>query len=343
IPTLIWGTIVGAKLSIVISLWLAGIAQWWLARTLKLGFIARLWSALIAVSAGHLMGRLELPLWGIVTSTAALSLTVAATFDLAINKNPRSTILLALLGALSLISGQGYMQLAFLIFTPALLIFMFDDKFRPSPLWREYSIAIGLSLLLVSFFAIPYLHFLPNFEKDLDPTFSTSQPFEFVPLNLVIDEIDFQFSSVLGKQPFPSLYNLHIGWIPVLLAITGLFLTRKRDWRPIAVLCSGIILLFWAASAEPLRLLTKYVPQLAAFRHIVLVAGLAIPLILALSAYGLDRLTKLEWPQVNVKFPASITSREFKAPLSWLLILPLCWSVSISYTQSQSWVGMEDA
>ena len=343
IPTLLWGTIVGAKISIVIALWLAGIAQWWLARTLNLGLIARIWSALIAVSAGHLMGRLELPLFGIIISTAALSLTVAAAFDLGINKNPRSTILLALMGALSLISGQGYMQLAFLIFSPALLFFMFDDRFRPTLLWREYAIAFALCLLLVSFFVIPYLHFLPNFEKDLDAAFSTSQPLEYIPLNLVINEIDFQLSSVLGKQPYPALYNLHIGWFPMLLAITALFLAKKRDWRPIAVLCSGVILLFWAASAEPFRWLANYLPQIAAFRHILLVAGLAIPLILTLSAYGLDRLTKLEWPHVLVKFPAAITSLEFKAPLSWLIILPLFWSVSTSYSQSQSWVGMEDA
>ncbi|MEA1978351.1 MAG: hypothetical protein U9N80_10680 [Chloroflexota bacterium] len=343
IPTLLWGTIVGAKIAIVIALWLAGIAQWWLARTLNLGLIARLWSAFIAVSAGHLMGRLELPLFGIIVSTAALSLTIAAAFDLAINKNPRTTILLALTGALSLISGQGYMQLGFLIFAPALIFFMFDDRFRPTLLWREFAIAFALSLLLVSFFAIPYLHFLPNFEKDLDATFSTSQPFEYIPLNLVINEIDFQLSSVLGKQPYPALYNLHIGWFPMLFALTALFLARKRDWRPIAVLCTGVILLFWAASAEPFRWLANHIPQIAAFRHILLVAGLAIPLILALSAYGLDRLLQLEWPNITVKFPVAITSHEFKASLSWLLIFPLFWSVSTSYAQSQSWVGMDDA
>jgi hypothetical protein len=343
IPTLLWGTIIGAKVSVVIALWLAGIAQWWLARTLKLGFIARLWSALIVVSAGHLLGRLECPLMGIIISTAALSLTIAAAFDLAINRNPRTTILLALTGALSIISGHGYLQLGFLIFAPALIFFMFDDRFRPTFLWREYAIAFALSLLLVSFFVIPYLHFLPNFEKDFDATFKASQPLGYIPLNLIITEIDYQLSTVLGKLPYPAHYDLYIGWIPIIFAITALFLARKRDWRPIAVLCTGVILLFWAASAEPFLWLANHIPQIAAFRHILLVAGLAIPLILALSAYGLDRLLKLEWPNITVKFPAAITSHEFKASLSWLLIFPLVLSISTTYTQSQRWMGMDDA
>lgn len=343
ISTLIWGTVVGAKLSIVIALWLAGIAQWWLARTLKLGWIARIWSALIAVSAGHLMGRLELPLFGIIISTSALSLTIAAAFDLGINKRPRSTLLLALMGALSLISGQGYMQLGFVLFSPALLVFLFDDRFRIHVIWREYALAFVLSILLVGFFVIPYVHFLPNFVKDLDATFSTSQPIQYIPLNLVIDDIDYQLASVLGKLPYPALYNLYIGWFPVLLAFSALFLARKKDWRPIFAICTGIFILFWASSAAPLRWLTKYIPQLAGFRHILLAAGLSIPLILALSAYGIDRLTNLEWPTLNLKFPASVTSVELKASLAWFLILPLSWSVRTTYIQAQSWVGMEDA
>jgi hypothetical protein len=343
IPTLLWGTIIGAKVSIVLSLWLAGIAQWWLARTLKLGFVARIWSAFIAVSAGHLMGRMEAPFIGIIFSTAALSLTIAAAFDLAINRNLRSTIVLAFMGALSLISGQAYMQVGFLIFAPALLFFMFDDKFRPTFLWREFALAFTLCILLASFFAIPYLHFLPNFDKDIDVTFRASQPFEYIPLNLVINEIEFQLSSALGKLPSPANYNLYIGWVPILLAISALFLARKKDWRQIAVLSFGTLLLFWMASAAPLRWLAVYIPQLGTIRHIVLIAGLAVPLILAMAAYGLDRLIQLDWPHIIVKFPATITSREFKASLSWLLIFPLLWSISATYTQSQSWVGQEDA
>lgn len=57
--TLGWGVLTGAKLTLVASFFLAGLGQWWLARVLRLGRAARLWSACMGVAAGVPPGMVE--------------------------------------------------------------------------------------------------------------------------------------------------------------------------------------------------------------------------------------------------------------------------------------------
>jgi len=58
ITTLLWGPINGAKITIVASLALAGLVQWWLAKALGLGRVARVWCA---SSKGASQSRVVLP------------------------------------------------------------------------------------------------------------------------------------------------------------------------------------------------------------------------------------------------------------------------------------------
>ena len=44
IATLLFGVVNGVKVTLLVALWLAGVAQWWMARELRLGAPARLWS-----------------------------------------------------------------------------------------------------------------------------------------------------------------------------------------------------------------------------------------------------------------------------------------------------------
>jgi hypothetical protein len=108
VTTLIWGTLNGAKITLILSLAMAGWAQWWIARTLDLGFGARIWSAGMAVVGGHLAGRMELGLLGIIFSTASCTLVIAAGVNLAIKRRRSSMVALAVTIALAILSGQGY-------------------------------------------------------------------------------------------------------------------------------------------------------------------------------------------------------------------------------------------
>jgi hypothetical protein len=333
IPTLLWGTIVGAKVAIVLSFWLAGAAQWWLARTMQLGRVARLWTGFLAVVGGHLATRLELGSPGLVLSTAASSLALAAAVELAVSGQRKSALRLGIAAALAIISGVGYLQLGLLVMMPAFLFLILDDGMKLRPVWKEFVLAAAISVLLTALVLLPTLHFYPNYEKFSDAAFDASQPMEFIPLNLVIRDHQFMRSGLLGMFPFEYLYHLYIGWVPVLLALLCLRLAPRRDSRILLVLASGIVLVFFFASGIPMRFLVRLLPSLAGFRHTPLIAGMAIPGMIGLAGYGLDRLLKLNWPRITLLLEKAEPS--IVLSLAWVLAVPLIWSVRSAYELSQ--------
>ena len=170
IPTILLGAINGTKIMLIGSLIMAGLGQWWLTRVMGLGSVARVWSALIIISAGHLAGRMEIGVVGVVLSTAACSLVLAPALKLAINGCRRDAIILGVVLALAIVSGQGYMQLGRLIaIFPAFIIYLFDDDLKVRPIWKEFLLSGILAILLASIFLVPMLHFWPNFGKDTEP------------------------------------------------------------------------------------------------------------------------------------------------------------------------------
>ncbi len=338
LTTLAWGVVNGAKIALVISFWVAGVAQWWLARTFKLGMVPRLWSAAMAVVGGHLTGRMELGAFGVVLSTAMCSLVFAAALAVARGGGRRIAIVLGVVTASALLSGQGYIQVGLIGLAPALVFLMLDEDYRLSSRWRMYAIALGLALLLAAPFLLPFLHFSPNFVKETDPSFSSAQSLAYLPLNLVIDDWAYYNSEALGKLPYPHLYALFIGWTPVFLAFLALGVMKKEDRRAFGFLVSGIVLEFLIGSAVLLKPLAKVFPSVAGVRHPSQIAGLAVPLILALSAYGLDYLLKLPWPEVWLQFKEGLRGSRWKLSTRWLLVFPLLMSMEQGYRFSQMWV-----
>ncbi len=332
--TLLWGVMGGAKVALVLSFLMAGYAQWWLARLLGLGRAARLWSAMLIVVGGHLTARMATGQFATIVSTAACSLALAAAIDLALTGKRRSTLILALTGTLAIISGHGYLQLSLLSWAPAFLFFLLDDDLRLRPLWKEYALAVGLSVLMAGLFIIPAAHFLPNFAKDTDPLFSRAQPLEYAPLNLVIRDLEFMKTNILGKVIAPELFTLYIGWIPVLLAALSLRFARRENARIVLCLITGMTMSFLMGSAIPLKWLAKLSPFFDGFRHPSLMGILAVPPIVALAAYALDQLLKLNWPQLTLSFSA----RALTISSAWVLVIPLYSSLSAPYELSQVFI-----
>ena len=342
ITTLLWGTIVGGKVTVVAALALAGLAQWWIARRLGLGTVARLWTSLVAVAGGHLAGRLEVPAIGMVLSTAMGSLTLAAALDLGLTGRRRAAVLLAVMLALTLVSGMGYIQVALLGWVPLLLIFVLDKRLRLRPNTLEFVLAAGVALLLAGVLLVPLAHFLPGFAKHGDPLFGSAQPLEYVPLNLVIRDFDFLYGTMLGKLPYPTLYDNYIGWAPVLLAIASLLFARKADGRALAFLGGGIAVNFLLVSAVPFRWLVHTIPQLADVRNTPMMAGLAIPAILGLAGYGLDGLLKLTWPQVALRWQSAPEDRGLNFSLVWILVIPLLFGLRAVFQHARNWIYTVD-
>lgn len=339
LTTALWGMVVGAKVTLVICLFLAGLTQWWLARILGLGRFARLWGAALAVVAGHLAGRMEVGVFGVVLSTAFGGLTIVAAIGLAEDGRRRSAVLLAALLALTIMAGQGYIQLGMVVAVlPACGLLLVDERLRPRPVWRQFAIAGGLALLLSAFFLVPLLHFWPGFAKDTDPNFASAQPVGYGPLNLVIDDVDFFRSEILQKQVFGYLYITYVGWVPVLLAMAALRLVPRARTRLLLFFVVAIGAIYLTSGAVPFKLLQPLAPEfMAGVRNPSLIAGLAVPLVLGLAAWGLDLVLRNDRCKLALTLGAAQSA---SLSLAWLIALPALWAIQPAYSFSQQWLGI---
>jgi len=338
VTTLIWGVLSGAKITLVISLWFAGVAQWWIAHELKLSWLPRLWSAGIAIVGGHLAGRMELGVLGVVLSTAMCSLVLAGVISVARGGGKRSVVLLAVVSASAIVSGQGYMLVGLSGILPAMIFLIFDNKQKLTDHWKDYLTAFGLALLLAAPFLVPVARFAPNFAKNSDPEFLSAQSLAYLPLNLVINDWHYYKSEILGKFPYPYLYTLYIGWVPVILAVFGLSMSKRKNRRLFWFMATAIVIEFLIGSAVLLKWLQKIYPSIAGVRHPPQIAGLAIPLILGFSAYGLDRLLRIDWPNISLSFPRNTLSLRLSLSLRWLLVIPMFLSLQSAYQFTEHWI-----
>lgn len=340
ITTLLLGVVNGVKIATVIALWIAGVSQWWISRMLEARMLIRIWSAFLAVVGGHLIGKMELGAFSLVLSTAMASLTLAAALALWKTNSNRNVIILAIVGAMLLVSGQGYMQLGVIFWFPAFLLLIFKKSVVGYDLIKKYLLAVFISVLLAGVLIVPVIHFLPYLEKFTDPLFNFAQPLEYISLNLLVHDWEFLTTNILGKLPYPYLSNLYIGWTPVLFAIFSLYLVEENDKPLLLTLISGIFLSLFVASAIPLRWLVNVLPILGGFRHPQLVAGLVVPPILGLASYSLKNTFLLKWPWVSFENPS--TQTKVKLNTHWILLVPLMFSIYKVYDVNQKYLDVKN-
>lgn len=336
IPSLVWGVFPGTKMAIVLSLGLAGFAQWWLARVMGLGPIARVWAGAMAVVGGHLAARFEMGHIVMVLSIASTSLIFAPAIDLVVNGNRRAIGALGLAGALALLSGQGYMQITTLMaIGPAFLVLLITPELRLSPRWKDVLWAVLLAVLISAIYWVPLAHFWSNISKSANPSFFGAQPGAYSFINLIVDDLKFYNSEALGKKPMPAFYANFIGWVPLVLVLAAVRFAPREKSRVMAFFLIAIGLVFWIGTAQPLSWLVEYIPFLAGARHPSLLTPLAVPLVLALAAWGVDRLFHLHWPRLTLNLGAD-TARSIS--LAWLVLTPfLAWGIKPAYDFSQTW------
>src|SRR4030042_3151553 len=178
-------------------------------------------------------------------------LVIPAAVSLAINARKRDVVLLALVGAIFILSGQGYIQIALpFILTPSLLFFFRPDIRRILLTLLHFLMAIAICILVSSLFIVPLLHFLPFIDKYSGNIINAYQSLNYLPLNLVIGDIFYYQSTILDKQPYAYLYVNYIGWIPVILGIFALRFVPSSDKnrRWLLFLITGIFLSFLVGS-----------------------------------------------------------------------------------------------
>lgn len=350
VPTLIWGVLNGAKIGLVGTFFLAGLAQWWLALVLRVGRAARLWSSAMAIAAGNLSGRMDDGVYAVVVSTVACALTLPPMIQLCRDGRRRSAAVLGITLALAAVAGQGYLQIGLALCAPALLFLLVSNPLGVALLVRRLGLAVAIGALIAAPFLVPVAHALPSFAKDLDPAFTAAQPFAAVPLNLVINDPDFYRTNALHKLPYPYLYVNYIGWIAVLLAVVGVVALWPHRRRMAFFLPTTAILAMWISSATPLRWLvnaTAFSRRVSEFfagvRNPAVIAGLAVAPLLALAAVGVDSALKPRCGPLRLRIglggadPAA--SRELRVDLRLLLIVPLAVSLHQARVFSANWLG----
>lgn len=338
VTTLLFGVINGAKIALIVSFWIAGFAQWWLGRVLKFGTLPRLWGALMVMVGGQLAGRMELGIFSIVLSTAMVSLTFASAIRLIQNPSRRYAIILGCILALLAVSGQGYMQAGFIFMTPAYLILIWGPKSQMRRVFQHLLLAAGIGFLLAAPFLVPFLHFWPNFLKDSDPSFGAGQPLGYYLLNLVIGDRDFLYSNLLGKLPYPHLYTMFVGWVPIALALLCLRLAQRKDYRILFFLAASAALAIFVGSTLPLKWLQPELHFLEALRFAPMIGGLSVPPIIGLSSYALDRLLKIKWPKLNLGLSIEKPLFSWGLNLRWLLLIPLLLALQSGLQFSRLWL-----
>jgi hypothetical protein len=332
--TLLFGAINGAKMTLVVSLFVAGAAQWWLARVMGLGRIAGLWSAALAVVGGHLAGRMESGIVTLVLSTAFCSLVVAPGLELALTGQRQATVLFGITLALAATSGQGYLQIGLILgILPAFAVFLVGRPSHVKLLWKEFALAGLIAVLLSAIFWIPMLHFLPNLNKDADPQFSSAQPFITALANLVTADPASYTSERLGKVPIPHLYINYIGWIPIFFALAGMKLGLRQNRRLVLFFVVATMLVFLAATAITLHVLSGLLSSsISAVRYSPLIAGLAVPLILGLAAWGLDQLLQQREMTFLKRRPI------LRGVAAVALVSTMLWAIYSAYLFGQHWL-----
>jgi hypothetical protein len=326
---LVFGVHNGIKVAMVAAFIMAGWGQWWLGKVLKLGLPARLWMGLFAVVAGNLAGPNFAGDVGIVFSVAAASLVIAPSIQLAQSETRRDAITLALMIAQAILSGQGYLQVALAACVlPAFLVFVIDRK-GLTQLWKRFAFAAILGTLLAAVAILPIFTIASQIASPGEP--QSKQPLEYIPVNLIVREMEFFGQDVLGKIAAPNLYSNYIGWIPILLGIVAWRLVPARQIRifyffaaaiALSLLLSSGILLDWVRILLPNLLLGIRNPGFA--------TGLTVSLIIGLSGWGLHLLLGQKWPEISF-FQHGSDQKLFRLSTALILLPILFWSLRSVY------------
>lgn len=338
VTTLIWGVINGGKVTLLLSLITAGLAVWKITKSLGMRMPVRLWAGCMAVVAGNLGGKIENGGILLVLATAWATVTLAALVDLILKNKISTAVWLGIALAMTLLSGQGYIQISLLfIFIPAILIFMLREFRSPGSLGKNFLISLGVTALLTGVFWVPLLHFLPFFVKEADPQMTYLQTFQYQVFNLLVHDFMYYRTDILGKGTAPFIYINYIGWIPFLLALISFHFAPKKSRRLYLFFYISIFCLLFFSSSEGFRLLYKIAPISAFIRYPSLMTSLASPIIMVLAAATMNALLDLKWP----KFELVIENRSgVDLPYRWVIILGIfIASIIPAYTFTRYYIG----
>jgi hypothetical protein len=321
VSTLLLGVTNGSKVVILVCIGLIGFGQWWLAREMNLGLIARIWVSIMAMVGGHVFGRLQSGDVPLILSIASASLVLPIFIRLKKDPSWRNVVMAAVILALTWLSGQGYMQIiVILAYLSVVFLYLVRVEKPRYTLCKKAGVAVLLSVILVSILLVPLLHFTGNWQKILANKLDTIQPLGFSLMNLVINDRQFYDTITFDKTVMPWAHINYVGWIPIVLMVLGsIILYVKKKKRDLCFLWLTMVFAFVFSSRDP------YVP----FRNLAFVeqlrsinvgASLAIQPLLLLASITLQEFTSLHWFGRQSAEVTKTDLAQFRA-LKWLVLM----------------------
>lgn len=343
LTTLLWGVVNGSKVLLILIFFGVGLSQWILARQLRVGLMGRALAVGLAVSGGHLSGRMDTGNVVILLSIAMASFILPLIISIRRNPTTRKHVLLAVLLALTWFSGQGYIQIVVVVaYFPAILWYLWEKRPWQQHPWTRFALAGLLSVLLCAVLVIPLLHFSGHWVKVDDVEMRELQPLGYKVLNLVINSEEFFRTEMLGKNEIMYLHINYIGWIPVLFCLAGLlFLSKSSQKREILLFYAAAILVFVFTSREVYAGETVRWAFLSQLRSIGLAGSLAIQPILAIAGWGMQQVKERF---LSFSLSAKNERGEFTTPhLGEALLLALVFlSVASTYSFSRIFIHTKE-
>lgn len=272
LPVLIWGGINGFKVSVFLSLLVAGLGQWVLAHLFGLRGVVRLWTGAMYALSGGLLLLWRLGWYELLVGAAWFPWAFGAVWWSMSRPDRRSLILATVPIVMVLTTGGGYYPF-YLGVSLLVLVLVAVWWGRPAD-WRvgirrAATIAL-LSLGLLAVMLLPLIDGLRLTARDFltDTSQSMSQPIPYALLNYVVGDKSWFGIDVLGKGiGFGWFY---IGYLPLAaLLFTPLAYSNHRRIRPelSAMLILFIILLLWHANRyTPIKYIYNWIPWLYTLR-----------------------------------------------------------------------------
>jgi hypothetical protein len=349
VPIMIWGGVNGMKVSIFISLVLAGMGQWLFAHVFGTRSIFRLWSALMFMLSGGLALLWRLGWYELLVGAVWFPWCFAALWW-ALHKRDRVSIIITAVFVFMVIStGGGYYPI-YLLVCLSVLVGMALLWAPRSERWPQFQRATAVATLSAGLLAVVLLPLLDGFyytARDIlpDEVQRLSQPISYALINYIVGASEWFGAEVLEKGSGYSWF--YIGFLPLLvLTLLPLAYSRAR-WHRTALstlFVLALILLAWQANRySPFKYIYDWIPFLYTFRFPNRLLIIATSPLIVLAGLGLQhlRLVGHQWSR-GLRITVTQNTRQQNAkgvPVRWIfygvLVLILAYSLRDVYRVNQ--------
>jgi hypothetical protein len=293
LPVIVWGGIVGMKVSVFLAYVLAGWGQWFFAQQAGLRGLFRLWAAVLFTISGGLAMLWQAGWYELLLGAAWFPWCFGALWW-ALRRRDRASIALAsLCVAMVFTTGGGY-YLVYLTVMLAALAALLALTAPAVERWLRVRRAIAVLVLGVGLSAVMLLPLVDGYryaERDAGVDFDQigSQPISYALINYIVSEPEWFHTTILGNQGGWNWF--YIGWVPIAaLALASLALRARRYRLPVIIvgLLALLILAWQAARYPPVKWIYELVPFMYTFRFPARLLVIATAPLIVLAGLGLQ-------------------------------------------------------